>query len=653
MRAPDVSVIVVNYNGKAFMTPCLESIPEGVETILVDNGSTDGSSDEAAARWPSIVLLKNPGNYGFARAVNRAVAVAKRKYLCLLNTDARLSPDTVSILAAYLDANPDAGMVTAQLYRENGKKRHSFAEYPSLAGAFINKSLLRLVAPGRFPSKNQDVASPRDVDTLIGACMMFRREVLRQIGPLDEGYFLFLEETDWCRRAELAGWRRVLVPDAKAIHILGLTRQLVRVRARIEYTRSLFRYFRRTMPASYVVLRILFPIRSLIEFVFQTLGVFLPKVRRRWEETAAVLGWQLCGTPRRWGLSGAIDPKVVTLRDGTRVVEEHAEAFNDFDGKRRTAKTIKDLTWKRTQLYTAGGRTYYIKIYKVPTWGKRLKNLLAGSRAAHEWAMSQEVHLLGIPQAPVVAVRESGNETWIAVEKLDDWAQLQETILAAADRRRLCLEYGRFARRLHDVGIWQYDFNPTNILTRNGEFRLIDFERMKIHPCPVPEAERLQSLAKMNRIESVSRTDRLRFLKGYLDSVVAERKNWKATAKEILRRYEAQKDHDLDRVERRCLDENRDFGAFEAGEWQGHYLKKQDYRPTGLTLDEAKALATTAVASYRVESAADALSEWQKANRKAKEGGTAPLAVLFRKSSREGKIVFPRTESTSGTPLRT
>jgi len=643
MAPPTVSVIVVNYNGGAFMTPCLESIPAGVETILVDNGSTDGSSDAAAQRWPSIVLLRNPGNYGFARAVNRALAHAKGTYCCLLNTDARLSPDTLSILSAYLDAHPEAGMVTAQLYRENGKKRHSFSEYPSLAGAFINKSLLRLVAPGKFPSKNQEISEPRDVDTLIGACMMVRRELIRQIGPLDEGYFLFLEETDWCLRAQRAGWKMVLVPQAKAVHILGLTRQLVRVRARVEYTRSLFRYFRRNLPASFPFLRLLFPLRSLIEFCFQSLGVFLPRVRRRWQETAAVLAWQICGTPRSWGLSPAIDPKVSSLRDGTRVLEEHVEAFNEFDSKRRAAKTIKDLKWKRTQLYPAGGRVYYIKIYKVPTWAKRLKNAVLGSRAAHEWAMSQEVHRLGIPQAPVVAVRETGDETWVAVEKLEGWAQLQEAILAAADRRSLCREYGRFARRLHDAGIWQYDFNPTNVLIKDGEFRLIDFERMRIYPRAVPAPERLRSLAKMNRIPAVSRTDRLRFLKGYVDALSAERKDWKSIARSILGLYALQVEHDHDRSERRCMDENRDFGAFEEGEWGGHYLKKRADRPGGLSIEELRSLAGGSGEGYRIEPAADAIAAWQQANRKAKEEGAAPpQAVVYKRNSREGRIAFLR-----------
>src|SRR6185295_1298734 len=127
----------------------------------------------------------------------------------------------------------------------------------SLASAFVNKSLLRLVAPGSFPSKNQEVTEPREVDALIGACMIVRRTLIDQIGDLDEGYFLFLEETDWCLRTRRAGWQIFLVPAAKAVHILGRTRQMVRIRGRIEYTRSLFRYFRRVRPISYPFLRLL------------------------------------------------------------------------------------------------------------------------------------------------------------------------------------------------------------------------------------------------------------------------------------------------------------------------------------------------------------------------------------------------------------
>jgi len=639
-KSPAVSVIIVNFNGGEFTPACLDSIPAGVETVVIDNGSKDGSPDAIAEKYPSIKLLRNHANLGFARAVNQGIDASRGRYVCLLNNDARLSPNTLSTLSAYMDAHPDVWMTAPQLLHEDGRKQHSFDNFPSLATAFLNKSLLRLLSPGKYPSKKQDYTEPRDVESVIGACMMVRRDVIDRIGPLDEQYFLFLEETDWCLRCWRAGYKVVFVPSSTVVHLQGRTRDKVRVKGRIEYTRSFFRYFRKNKPLSSPLLRLLFPVKTLIEFVFQTLGVFLPQVRRRWVETASVLGWQLCFAPRSWGLSMGIDPKFLQLLDGTRVHEEHMEAFNDFDGKRRQTKVIKDLTWKRTLEYAAGARSYFIKIYKVPDWKKRAKNFFLGSRAARELEMSFGVHLRGIPQAPVVAMRESGIETWVAIEKLTDWAQLQSTLLSLPNRRGLCTAYGRFARRLHNAGIWQYDFNPTNILVRDGRFLLIDFELMKLYDRDVPRAERMKSLGKMNRVPTLPRTDRLRFLLGYLDADAVERKAWKSTARELLAIFAAKVDDDLDRSERRCLDENRDFGAFESGEWRGHYLKKRAERAGGLTLDEAKALPTSE--SFRFEPAADAIAEWQKANRKAKEGGPAPVAVLFKRASSEGKIAFPK-----------
>ena len=130
---------------------------------------------------------------------------------------------------------------------------------------------------------------------------------------------------------------------------------------------------------------------------------------------------------------------------------------------------------------------------------------------------------------------------------------------------------------------------------------------------------------------------------GYLSPVLVEKTMWKSVVKGILTRYAAQVDHDVDRSERRCLDENRDFGAFEAGEWRGHYRKKRSDREGGLTIEEVRALAEQAPDDYRYEPAGDAIREWQKANRKASEGGPAPVAVLIKRASSEGKIAFPRT----------
>ncbi|HLY75226.1 MAG TPA: glycosyltransferase, partial [Planctomycetota bacterium] len=455
-RPPAVSVIIVNFNGGEFTPACLDSIPAGTEVLVVDNGSKDGSPEAIAEKYPSVQLLRNPSNFGFARAVNQGIAASSGRYVCLLNNDARLSPGALSTLMAYMDAHPGVGMTAPQLLHEDGRKQHSFDNFPSLATAFLNKSLLRLFAPGSYPSKKQEISEPREVESVIGACMMVRRDVIDRIGPLDERYFLFLEETDWCLRCRRAGYGVVFVPGSTVVHLQGKTRDQVRVRGRIEYTRSYFRYFRKNRPIAYPILRLFFPVKTLVEFLFQTLGLWLPGVRRRWVETAALLGWQLCLAPRSWGLSQGIEPHFLLLRDGTRVLEEHAEAFNDFDGKRRQTKVLKDLNWKRTLEYAAGDRSYFIKIYKAPVWSRRVKNLLFGSRARREWTMSLGVHERGIPQAPVVAMREDGAETWVAIQKLADWAQLQATLLGQSDRRKLSTAYGRFARRLHDAGIWQY-----------------------------------------------------------------------------------------------------------------------------------------------------------------------------------------------------
>src|ERR1043166_5736232 len=178
-------------------------------------------------------------------------------------------------------------------------------------------------------------------------------------------------------------------------------------------------------------------------------------------------------------------------------------AFNDFENKTKQQKVIKDLRNKRTVEYAPGGKTYMVKMYKVDSFGRKVAAALAGSKARHEFERSLDLEPRGIP---------------------------------AARRRRLCFDYGKFARRLHDAGVWQYDFNPSNVLVRDREMLLIDFERVKMRPRALPAEERYYLLAKMNRLTDLSRTDRRRFLKGYLAAHVLESRQPKLAATEILRR---------------------------------------------------------------------------------------------------------------------
>lgn len=647
MIQSSISVVIVNFNGPDITPVCLESIPSGIETVVIDNGSKDGSADEIAARFPGATLIRNPVNRGFAAAVNQGIAASRGRFICLLNSDARLSADALQKLVAYLEGHPDVGVVAPQLLHEDGRKQNSFDNCPSFASVILNKSLLRMLFPGRYPSKRQETTEPRDVESVIGACMMLRRDLVPIIGGLDESYFLFLEETDWCLRARQAGSRVVFVPSASVVHLQGRSRDKVRFRAKVEYTRSLFTFLRKHRPVGNFWVRVLHPIKSLLEFVFGLFGLFTAKGRRRWAENGAVLGWQLCGCPRSFGLSMASEPKYLTLRDGTRVLEEHMDAFNEFENKSRQQKVIKDHRHKKTVEYASGGKTYLVKMYKVDSFGRRIAAALAGSKARREFEVSRDLQRRGLPAVRVVAMKDSGDLRWIACEKLDGWEQLQAVLLSestpSARRRRLCFLYGVFARRLQDAGVRQYDFNPSNVLVRDTEMLLIDFERVSIRGRALPESDRMYLLAKMNRLPGVSRTDRWRFLKGYLAAHVVESKQPRLAADEILRRGTLQAKVDAERTEDRCVFDNRDFGPFEIGEVAGYYLKdRPDRASVGLKAEDLRALAEANAqnGAYREEAVEDAIEEWKRANRRARDGGAAPVAVLMKRGERRGRIVY-------------
>ena len=300
------------YNGIDLTVPCLESIPGAtgklkVETILVDNGSKDGTSDTVAKKFPWVRLVKNDQNCGFSIAVNQGVELATGRHLLVLNNDTRLVPPVLEKVVEFLDKTPDAGIVSPQLIYEDGELQHSIANFPCFSEMFIGKSILRVLFPGRFPSKLQTFDKPTEVESVVGAAMFLRREVVEKIGAIDERFFIFFEETDWCLRAKRAGWKNYLLPDAKIIHHQGQTVNRTHVRKRVEYAKSLFLYFKKNHPAAYPWLRFLFPIKNFVEVVFSLLATIVTlglskRARRRLQEKWGTLAWQLRGCPEGHGL---------------------------------------------------------------------------------------------------------------------------------------------------------------------------------------------------------------------------------------------------------------------------------------------------------------------------------------------------------------
>jgi len=246
----DLSIIIVNWNTRNLLLQCLNSIYQTVKAIemevwVVDNGSKDGSVAAAVERFAETKFIQNQVNFGFARANNQVLNMAAGRYFLLLNPDTQVSEGAVEKLISFMDSHPEVGVAGAQLLNSDGSRQNSIANFPSLATELLNKSFLRWLFPEKFPGKEKDYREPIEGDSVIGACMMVRRDAIIQVGLLDEDYFLFLEETDWCYRMKKTGWKIYHVPDAEVYHFQGKSAEKEKKRARVEYFRSRYHFFKK------------------------------------------------------------------------------------------------------------------------------------------------------------------------------------------------------------------------------------------------------------------------------------------------------------------------------------------------------------------------------------------------------------------------
>ncbi|NUN48704.1 MAG: glycosyltransferase family 2 protein [Candidatus Brocadiae bacterium] len=306
------SIIVVSWNTSALLAACLESVlrhAAGAELIVVDNGSADGSAERA--RGIGARVIANPTNRGFARAVNQGIDASTRPMIVLLNPDATIENGTLPELLRVFESDPAVGIAGSQLLDPDGSRQHSYDTFPSLATECLNKWLLRTLLPSSFPAKTRVLDAVTDVDSVIGACLAIPRAVLDRVGPLDERFFVFLEETDWCLRVRRAGFRVVHVPASRVVHLQGKAKALHPVLARIEYLKSLFLYFRKNLGTpAWLVLHAARLLKSGMNALFCCIAMILtlaliPSLRRRTAIHAGLFGWQLLGCPDGIGLQPA------------------------------------------------------------------------------------------------------------------------------------------------------------------------------------------------------------------------------------------------------------------------------------------------------------------------------------------------------------
>ena len=310
----DLSVIIVNWNTKDLLCQCIDSLTQTLKKIdteifVVDNGSADGSVAAVREKFPGVRLIENAVNMGFAKANNQAIYQSSGEYLLFLNPDTRVKDEAIPTMLSFMSAHAKAGLVGAQLLNADGSRQNSIANFPSLATELLNKSLLRRLFPEKFPGKERDYPGPVEVDSVIGACMLVRRETLEQVGLLDEGYFLFLEETDWCFRVKKAGWKIYHIPQAEIFHFQGKSAETLKAKARIEYYRSRYHYFRKnrgSLQTSALSIGLL--IKLLVELVFATIACMVTffmvkKWRIKLSTYLYLVWWHLRLCPETMGLS--------------------------------------------------------------------------------------------------------------------------------------------------------------------------------------------------------------------------------------------------------------------------------------------------------------------------------------------------------------
>lgn len=244
----DLSVVIVNYNVRDFLKQALASVERALdglngEVIVVDNNSADGSVDMVATEFPWVTLIRNDENIGFSKANNQALRISKGEFILILNPDTIVSEDTLTVLIEFLRDNPSAGAAGCQILHPDGTfARESRRAFPTPMVAFFRISGLSRLFPrsklfGRYNMSYLPIDEVAEIDALSGSCMMVRRQALVTDGPaktptpaggdrdiprlLDEDFFMYGEDLDWCYRIQQAGWKILYTPATKIIHYKG------------------------------------------------------------------------------------------------------------------------------------------------------------------------------------------------------------------------------------------------------------------------------------------------------------------------------------------------------------------------------------------------------------------------------------------------
>lgn len=299
-------VVIPHRNGRDLLLRALAAV-EGVvdalrdDVLVVDNGSSDDSIAAVRERHPRIEIVASRWNLGFGRAVNLGMTRGTHRYVLVLNNDCVLTRAAVDGLIAEIERDPRIGVVGPGLEGVDGRPARAWGWAPTP---------LSEVGLSRRRTLEDAGPNPRDVETLVGACMLVRREAVAAVGGFDEAFFFYFEETEWCLRLRRAGWRVVFVPAASVVHGKGASVTTLRREAQIEMLRSRLLYYRRAFSAPTATWLIAWRIiRLVVNALVASVATILTSglvasQRRRTMTYLTLVAFVATGCPASWGLPG-------------------------------------------------------------------------------------------------------------------------------------------------------------------------------------------------------------------------------------------------------------------------------------------------------------------------------------------------------------
>jgi len=256
VEIPDISICMVSFNAADYLENCLRSLYENApgrsfEVVIVDNASSDDSVKIIRERFPSVRLIRNSENTGFVKANNAAIRASKGRYVLCLNTDTAVLPDALDALCKFMESHPEAGACGPRLLNVDHTTQHQckrgFPTVPTVLAYYLR--LHKLFPQNRFFGHYLltylDENLINEVESLSGAAMMVRRSVIETVGMMDEDYFMYMDDIDWCYRIKQARWKVYYVPDAQILHFGGRSTRKVVYKSLVHFYKSQAIFYRK------------------------------------------------------------------------------------------------------------------------------------------------------------------------------------------------------------------------------------------------------------------------------------------------------------------------------------------------------------------------------------------------------------------------